>query len=343
MGKIKTMILVLRNDISEQELSHILEKIKQLGFTPHISKGIKKTIIGLIGEQAERYREIFESIPGIESISEIELPFKLASREFKEDSTVININGVEIGGKEIILMAGPCAVESREMLLQVAREVKEGGAKILRGGAFKPRTSPYSFQGLGKEALLYLKEAKELTGLLVVTEVMKPEQVELVAEYADILQIGARNVQNFELLKEVGYSRKPVLLKRGIATTIKEWLMSAEYILSGGNYNVILCERGIRTFETATRFTLDLNCIPAVKKYSHLPIIVDPSHGTGVHDYISSMSKAAIACGADGLIIEVHPSPEDALSDGPQSLRPHEFKQLVQELRPIAEAVGRKL
>jgi 3-deoxy-7-phosphoheptulonate synthase len=337
------MILVLKNDIPEQEFSHILDKIKQLGFTPHISKGVKKTIIGLIGEQAEKYKEIFESIPWVESVSEIEMPFKLASREFKEENTIINIDGVEIGGRKVILIAGPCAVETREMLLQVAKEVKEGGAKILRGGAFKPRTSPYSFQGLGKEALIYLKEAKELTGLLIVTEVMKPEQVELVAEYADILQIGARNVQNFELLKEVGYSRKPVLLKRGIATTIKEWLMSAEYILSAGNYNVILCERGIRTFETATRFTLDLNCIPAVKKYSHLPIIVDPSHGTGVHDYVSSMAKAAIACGADGLIIEVHPSPEDALSDGPQSLLPAEFKQLVRELKPIAEAIGREI
>jgi len=340
------MILVIKNNITEEQFNHIIEKIKELGFTPHISRGVKKTIIGLIGEQAERYREIFESMEGVEQISEIEKPFKLASREFKEENTVVKINPqVEIGGKKIVVIAGPCAVESREQFLTIAKEVKKYGADLLRGGIFKPRTSPYSFQGLGKEGLKILKEVKEETGLGIVTEAMNIEQVNLLAEadYVDIIQIGARNVQNFELLKAVGKTKKPVLLKRGMATTVKEWLMSAEYIMSEGNYNVILCERGIRTFEDSTRFTLDLNAIPVVKSLSHLPIIVDPSHGIGIRNFVSVMAKAAVVAGADGLIIEVHNKPEEALSDGPQSIYPQQFAQLMEELKKLVDAIGRTI
>lgn len=338
------MILVLKKNISEQQFNHIIEKIKELGFTPHISRGVKKTIIGLIGEQAERYKEIFESMEGIEHISEIEKPFKLASREFKEENTVVKVNDrVEIGGKKIVVIAGPCAVESREQIFTIAELVKKSGADLIRGGAFKPRTSPYTFQGLGIEGLKYLKEVKEKLGIGIVTEVMNIEQIPVVAEYADVLQIGARNVQNFDLLKEVGKINKPVLLKRGMATTIKEWLMSAEYIMSQGNYNVILCERGIRTFEDSTRFTLDLNAIPVVKSLSHLPVIVDPSHGIGIRNFVPIMAKAAVVAGADGLIIEVHHKPEEALSDGPQSIYPEQFDQLMQDLRKLVEVIGREI
>lgn len=337
------MILTLKNNITQVEYEHIINKIKELGFTPHVSKGVRKTIIGLIGEQAERYKELFLSMSGVESVAEIEKPYKLASREFKPENTIVEVNGTKIGSDEIIVMAGPCAVESREQIIKIAEIVKKAGAKVLRGGAFKPRTAPYSFQGLGEEGLKYLKEAKERTGLLVVTEVMSPERIELVANYADILQIGARNTQNFDLLREVGKTKKPVLLKRGMAATIKEFLLAAEYILTQGNYNVILCERGIRTFEDSTRFTLDLNAIPVIKKHSHLPIIVDPSHGVGVRDFIPAMCKAAIACGADGLLIEVHYNPEEALSDGAQSLYPEQFIKLMEELGSVAKAIGRRL
>jgi 3-deoxy-7-phosphoheptulonate synthase len=340
------MILVIKNNITEEQFNHIIEKIKELGFSPHISRGVKKTIIGLIGEQAERYKEIFESMEGVEQISEIEKPFKLASREFKEENTIVKINPqVEIGGKKIVVIAGPCAVESKEQFLTIAKEVKKYGADLLRGGIFKPRTSPYSFQGLGKDGLKILKEVKEETGLGIVTEAMNIEQVNLLAEadYVDIIQIGARNVQNFELLKAAGRTKKPVLLKRGMATTVKEWLMSAEYIMSEGNYNVILCERGIRTFEDSTRFTLDLNAIPVVKSLSHLPIIVDPSHGIGIRNFVPVMAKAAVVAGADGLIIEVHNKPEEALSDGPQSIYPQQFAQLMEELKKLVDAIGRTI
>jgi 3-deoxy-7-phosphoheptulonate synthase len=340
------MILVIKNNITEEQFNHIIEKIKELGFSPHISRGVKKTIIGLIGEQAERYKEIFESMEGVEQISEIEKPFKLASREFKEENTIVKINPqVEIGGKKIVVIAGPCAVESREQFLTIAKEVKKYGADLLRGGIFKPRTSPYSFQGLGKDGLKILKEVKEETGLSIVTEAMNIEQVNLLAEtdYVDIIQIGARNVQNFELLKAAGRTKKPVLLKRGMATTVKEWLMSAEYIMSEGNYNVILCERGIRTFEDSTRFTLDLNAIPVVKSLSHLPIIVDPSHGIGIRNFVPVMAKAAVVAGADGLIIEVHNKPEEALSDGPQSVYPQQFAQLMEELKKLVDSIGRTI
>lgn len=337
------MILVINNNISEEQFNKIVNKIKELGFTPHISRGVKKTIIGMIGEQAERYEEVFESMEGVEHISEIEKPFKLASREFREENTVIDVNGEKIGEKKVVVMSGPCAVESREMIIEIAKMVKSCGAHFLRGGAFKPRTSPYSFQGLGEKGLQYLKEAKEVTGLSVVTEVMSIEQIPLVCEYADILQIGARNIQNFDLLKEVGKVNKPVLLKRGMATTVKELLMSAEYVMSQGNYNVILCERGIRTFEDSTRFTLDLNAVPVIKSLSHLPVVVDPSHGVGVRNFVPTMAKSAVVAGADGLIIEVHPKPEEALSDGPQSLLPEQFAKLMEELKEITKVVGRSL
>jgi 3-deoxy-7-phosphoheptulonate synthase len=273
----------------------------------------------------------------------VQQPFKLASREVRADPSLVPVNGVAVGGREVVVMAGPCSVESEAQVLEVAEAVKGAGARVLRGGAYKPRTSPYAFQGLKEQGLRYLAEARKRTGLPVVTEVLETESVEVVAEYSDILQIGARNIQNFTLLRRVGEIGKPVLLKRGMATTIQEFLLSAEYVLSAGNPHVILCERGIRTFETATRFTLDLNAVPVLKKLCHLPVVVDPSHGTGHWDLVAPMAKAAVACGADGLIIEVHPRPEEALSDGPQSLKPTKFAQLMRELRPVAEAVGRGL
>jgi 3-deoxy-7-phosphoheptulonate synthase len=337
------MFLTLKPGTTKQGIEELVKKIEELGFQAHISKGAERTVIGVIGENAIAAREVFEGFFTVESITPISKPYKLVSREFKKEDTIVKVSNISIGGKNIVVMAGPCSVEKEDLLLSIARKVKKAGAKVLRGGAFKPRTSPYSFQGLGERGLKYLARAKRETGLLVVTEAMNIEQVGLVSRYADIIQIGARNVQNFDLLKEAGRSRKPILLKRGIATTIEEWLMSAEYIVSKGNSNVILCERGIRTFESATRFTLDLNAIPAVKAWSHLPVIVDPSHGTGVRDFVCSMAKAAIACGADGLIIEVHSDPEHALSDGGQSLLPENFAKLMEELKKIARAVGRSL
>jgi len=337
------MFLTLKPGTTKQGIEELVKKIEELGFQAHISKGAKRTVIGVIGENAIAAKEVFEGFFTVESITPISKPYKLVSREFKKEDTIVKIGNISIGGKYIVVMAGPCSVEKEDLLLSIANSVKRAGAKVLRGGAFKPRSSPYSFQGLGEKGLKYLAKAKRETGLLVVTEAMNIQQVELVSRYADIIQIGARNVQNFELLKEAGKSKKPILLKRGIATTIEEWLMSAEYIVSKGNPNVILCERGIRTFESATRFTLDLNAVPAVKAWSHLPVIVDPSHGTGVRNFVGSMAKAAIACGADGLIIEVHSDPEHALSDGVQSLLPENFASLMQELKIIARAVGRNL
>ncbi len=337
------MLLTLKPGTTEQGIEELVKKIEELGFRAHISRGAERTVIGVIGENAIAAREVFEGFFTVELITPISKPYKLVSREFKKEDTIVKIGDVTIGGKDIVVMAGPCSVEKEDLLLSIASSVKKAGAKVLRGGAFKPRTSPYSFQGLGERGLKYLANAKKATGLLVVTEAMNIQQVELVSRYADIIQIGARNVQNFDLLKEAGKSKKPILLKRGIATTIEEWLMSAEYIISNGNSNVILCERGIRTFENATRFTLDLNAIPAIKAWSHLPVIVDPSHGTGVRDFVCSMSKAAIACGADGLIIEVHSDPEHALSDGKQSLLPENFASLMQELKKLARVIGRNL
>lgn len=338
------MILTLRPGTKKKEIDKIVSKIKKLGFSAHISRGRERTIIGVIGANAIRAREIFEALSAVEFITPISKPYKLVSREFKKEDTIIPIKDeVKIGGKRIVIMAGPCAVEEKKLLISIAKKVKEAGATVLRGGAFKPRTSPYSFQGLGRKGLEYLKAAREETGLAIVTEVMDTKDVELVAKYADIIQIGARNMQNFNLLKEVGKCQKPVLLKRGMAATLTELFMSAEYILSSGNKEVILCERGIRTFEDATRDTVDISAIGIVKELSHLPIIVDPSHATGKRSLIASVSKAAVAAGADGLLIEVHTHPEEALSDGAQSLLPKDFEKLMRELERIAEAVGRSI
>ncbi|MSR78195.1 MAG: 3-deoxy-7-phosphoheptulonate synthase, partial [Candidatus Omnitrophica bacterium] len=309
-----------------------------------VSRGVERTIIGVIGEEEKLVVQPLEAFPGVESVMPIQKPYKLASRDFKPEATVFEMpNGVKVGGKQIIIMAGPCAVEGREMLFDVARQVKKAGATFLRGGAFKPRTSPYAFQGLGEEGLKYLREAADEYGLLVVTEVMDTRTVDLVAKYADMLQVGARNMQNFDLLKEVGICKKPVLLKRGLCATVQELLLSAEYILSKGNFKVVLCERGIRTYETATRNTIDINAIPAVKNDSHLPIIIDPSHGTGKRNYVAPIARAGVAAGCDGVILEVHPNPEKAWSDGPQSLLPVQCEQIIGELRAIAKCVGREI
>ena len=337
------MIIVLKKDATEAEVKHIVEKVKALGLRPMISKGTERTIIGVIGEEEVLQAQPLEIFPGVEKVMPVLAPYKLVSREFKKEDSIVDVGGVKIGGKKIVVMAGPCSVESAPLLLKIATSVKKAGAAVLRGGAFKPRTSPYAFQGLGQEGLAYLKEVSKKTGLKIVTEVMDTRDVPLVAKYADILQVGARNIQNFNLLKELGLAKKPVLLKRGMMSTIKEWLMSAEYILSKGNFDVILCERGIRTFEDYTRFTLDLSAVPVVKSLSHLPIIVDPSHGTGKWGLVSDMSKAAVAAGADGLIVEVHPNPEEAKSDGLQSLLPDNFARMMLDLKKIAKAVGREI
>ena len=338
------MIIVLKPGATKKEQDHILDKIKKLGLEPWISKGVERSIIGVIGEE-DVIRDIpFEGIPGVEKVMSILEPYKLASLSYKSEPSEIKITEkVSIGGKQVIVMAGPCSIENREMLLDSAKIVKKSGALGLRGGAFKPRTSPYSFQGLGEEGLEYMAEAKDKTGLFIITELMDIRNIEMILKYTDIIQIGARNMQNFDLLKELGKVNKPILIKRGMANTIKDLLMSAEYILAGGNENVILCERGIRTFEPATRFTLDLNAVPVLKSLSHLPVVVDPSHGTGKWGLVSAMSKAAVACGCDGLIIEVHPNPEDAFSDGDQSLLPENFDKLMKELAPVAKAVGKKI
>jgi 3-deoxy-7-phosphoheptulonate synthase len=337
------MIITLKSGATRKESDVVIHKIKKLGYTPHVSRGVDVTIIGMIGERAERYRDVFEAMETVDHVSEIEKPYKLASREFKKENSVVRVGKVAFGGREIIIMAGPCAVENREVMMEIAGIVKQAGAQVLRGGAFKPRSSPYSFQGLGEKGLKLLAAARRKTGLPVVTEAMKPDQVGLIGRYADIIQIGARNVQNYDLLKEAGRHKKPVLLKRGMATTIKELLLSAEYIMAQGNYNVILCERGIRTFEDSMRFTLDLNAVPVLKKLSHLPVVVDPSHGIGIREHVATMAKASVAAGADGLIIEIHPRPEEALSDGPQSLLPAQFNQLMKDLKLVATAVGRTL
>ncbi|MBI3029611.1 MAG: 3-deoxy-7-phosphoheptulonate synthase [Candidatus Rokubacteria bacterium] len=338
------MIIVMKSGVTEADVKEVCRRVVELGYQPHTIHGEIKTVVAAVGEErGQADLRILEALETVEAVMPVQQPFKLASRETKSQPSEVGVNGASIGGKRLAVMAGPCSVESRDQVLEVAEAVKAAGATILRGGAYKPRTSPYAFQGLKEQGLKYLAEAKKRTGLPVVTEVLETESVDLVAEYADILQIGARNVQNFSLLKRVAESGKPVLLKRGMSTSIQEWLLSAEYILSGGNPRVILCERGIRTFETATRFTLDLNAVPVIKKLSHLPVIVDPSHGTGHWDLVAPMAKGAIACGADGLIIEVHPRPEEALSDGPQSLKPAKFAQLMQELRAVALAIGRDL
>ncbi len=338
------MIIVLSKDATKEQITHVVDKIKSMGLKPWVSEGEERSIIGVIGAEDVIRLAPLEVFPGVEKVMTILKPYKLVSRDFKKEDSVLDVGGgVTIGGKEVAVMAGPCSVESEKLLIDIAKKVKESGAKILRGGAFKPRTSPYAFQGLGEKGLKYLKKAKDETGLLIVTELMDSRNLSLIEKYADIIQIGARNMQNFDLLKEVGRSKKPVLLKRGMSSTIKEFLMSAEYILSEGNFKVILCERGIRTFEDSTRFTLDINAVPLIKSLSHLPCIVDPSHATGKWGLVSPASKAAIAAGADGLIIEVHPNPQEALSDGAQSLYPEKFNDLMIELKKIAKAVGREL
>lgn len=338
------MIIVLKPGSPSDVVDDVCRRIQAMGYHPHTIRGELRVVIGAVGDDRgkDRLRSL-ESLECVESVTPILQPFKLASREVKSEPSRVRVNGIEIGGERVVVMAGPCSVESREQVLEVATKVRAAGAALLRGGAFKPRTSPYAFQGLEEEGLKFLAEAKRETGLPIVTEVMEPERVDLVAEYADILQIGARNVQNFSLLRRVADTRKPVLLKRGMSTSIQEWLLSAEYILSGGNHDVILCERGIRTFETATRFTLDLNAIPVLKKLTHLPVVVDPSHGTGHWEYVESMALAGVAAGADGLLIEVHPQPDQALCDGPQSLKPERFARLVERVRLVAQAVGRSV
>jgi len=339
-------IIVLKTGATDDEIKHIVKKLESRGLKAHISQGTERLIIGVIGDTSKVTEEEEDSIraaSGVENVVRILKPYKLASREFRKENTVISVRGVEIGGKKIPVMAGPCAVENRTVLMSIAEKVKAGGAVFLRGGAYKPRTSPYSFQGLGEEGLKYLAEAREKTGLAIITEIMDPRDLDVIVEYTDILQIGARNMQNFRLLLEVGSAQKPVLLKRGLSSTIQEWLMSAEYIMSRGNHQVMLCERGIRTFETATRNTLDLSAVPLLKQLTHLPVVVDPSHGVGKRDLVAPMAKAAVAAGADALIIEVHTNPEEAMSDGDQSLIPDEFEKLMKELKPIAQAVGREI
>jgi len=338
------MIVIMKQGASEEDLRRVVEVIERLGYKEHIIRGVERTVIGAVGDERGKARlESLKTLAGVEDVVPILKPFKLVSRELKQEDTEIDVDGVVIGGREVQIMAGPCSVESREQILEVAETVKKGGANILRGGAYKPRTSPYSFQGLEEEGLKMLAEARERTGLKIVTEVMDSHNVEMVAEYADILQVGARNMQNFALLKSIGKSEKPVLLKRGMMSTVQEFLMSAEYILSEDNYRVILCERGIRTFETSTRSTLDLNSVPVIKQLSHLPIIVDPSHGTGRWDLVLPMAKAAIAAGADGLMVEVHPRPEEAFSDGYQSLIPKRYFTLMTEIKPLVAAMGRTM
>ncbi len=338
------MIIVMKASATEEQMQKIIDRSESLGLKAHVSKGEERTIIGLIGAEDKVRMQPLERMDGVEKVMPILPPYKLVSRELRKQNTVIKIKDVEIGAKKIVIMAGPCSVENKESLLQIANDVKKNGATVLRGGAFKPRTSPYSFQGLGEEGLKYLKEAADETGLLIVTELMDPRDLDLFYKYdVDIIQIGARNMQNFNLLKEIGKIKKPVLLKRGMMSTIKELLMSAEYILSEGNFNVMLCERGIRTFESHTRFTFDVNAIPVIKKLSHLPVIADPSHATGQWGLVSPISRAAVAAGADGLIIEVHPKPEEALSDGVQSLLPKNFQELIVDLRNVCKAVGREM
>jgi len=335
------MIIVMKMGASMEDIQAVVARVEELGFRAHLSQGEERTIIGMIGDERPIDQDPLLRMHGVERIVPILRPFKLASRDFQPADSIFPLNGHIMGGDQITIIAGPCAVESREQILETAQAVKAAGAHMLRGGAYKPRTSPYSFQGLGEEALTFLAEARQVTGLPVVTEVMAPEQVPLVARYADVLQIGTRNMQNYALLHAVGEAGLPVLLKRGMMSTIEELLMSAEYVLSHGNRRVILCERGIRTFEHYTRNTLDINAVPVLKELTHLPVVVDPSHATGKWSLVSAAAKAAIAAGADGLIIEVHPNPERALSDGAQSLRPARFAELMVQLRRVAEAVGR--
>jgi 3-deoxy-7-phosphoheptulonate synthase len=337
------MIVVTEHGASDKQIEEIIRVLNEHGFDVHRSTGVQQTVLGAIGVHPEFDHRQIQLLPGVAEVVRITEQYKLASRAFKREGSVFDIGGVKIGGPQVVIMAGPCSVENEKQIFTIAKLVAESGARILRGGAFKPRTSPYTFQGLGEEALRLIRAAADEYKLKVVTEVMDRSQIDLVEKYADILQIGARNMQNYTFLKDLGKASKPVLLKRGLSATIEEWLMSAEYILAGGNHQVILCERGIRTFETATRNTLDIGAIPVVQKKSHLPVIADPSHGIGIRDKVIAMARACVAAGADGIIVEVHHDPDHALSDGAQSLFPDQFLQMMKEVRMIAEAIGRSI
>src|SRR5262245_9309723 len=337
------MLVVMQQGTTKEQIQNVIDHMIEMGFNVHRSTGIIHTVLGGVGGKGDFDPAVFDAMDGVKEAHRIASPDKLASRSFRPGGTVVRAGDLEIGGEQVAVIAGPCSVESRDQIERSAEIVAHGGARLIRGGAFKPRSSPYSFQGLGEDGLRMLREAARRNGLLVVSEVMDQTQIPLLVEYADILQVGARNMQNFNLLRELAKERKPVLFKRGISATIEELLLSAEYILAGGNYDVILCERGIRTFETYTRNTLDLSAIPVVKKLSHLPIVADPSHGTGRRDKVAPMARAAVAAGADGLMIEVHPDPDRALSDGAQSLRPEQFEDLMRQLRMMAPAVDREI
>ena len=338
------MIVAMREGATEEQIQHVIERLVGMGFEVHRSTGASQTVLGAVGKRVDFDIRDIEVLDGVGEVHRISAPYKLVGRSWRPEGTIIKFkNGVELGGTDVHVMAGPCSVESREQLFAVAQAVSKAGAKFLRGGAFKPRTSPYSFQGLGEEGLKLLREAGDKFGMLVVSEVMEISQIPLMLTYVDVLQVGARNMQNFNLLRELGKVRKPVLLKRGIAATIEELLLSGEYLLAGGNYDVMLCERGIRTYETYTRNTLDISAIPIVHKLSHLPMVSDPSHGTGRRDKVAPMARASVAAGADAVLVEVHNDPEKALSDGAQSLYPQQFEELMGQLRMIAPAVGRKM
>ncbi len=338
------MIVAMAENAAEEEIQRVIERLVNLGYEVHRSTGAQQTVLGVVGKTIDFDIRDIEVMEGVREVHRVSSPYKLVARSFRPEGTVVRFaNGLSIGGPDVVVMAGPCSVESQEQLFTIAEKVSQAGARVLRGGAFKPRSSPYSFQGLGEDGLKLLREAGERFGLLVISEVMEISQIALMMPYVDIFQVGARNMQNFNLLRELGKVRKPVMLKRGIAATLEEMLLSAEYIMSGGNYEVILCERGIRTFETYTRNTMDISAIPIVHKLSHLPMTADPSHGTGRRDKVSPMARAAVAAGADALIVEVHHQPEKALSDGAQSLYPEQFAELMDELRMIAPAVGRKI
>lgn len=337
------MVVVLEKNVSDTQIENVIKHLENFGFAVHKSTGVEQIVLGAIGVKPDFDTRKVKILEGVVEVYRITEPFKLASRSFKKDDTLIKIKDVTIGSNEVVVMAGPCSVESEEQIFTIAEIISKSGAKILRGGAFKPRTSPYSFQGLGEEGLKLLRRAGDKFNLLVITEVMEISQIKMVEEYTDIFQIGARNMQNFSLLKEAGKASKPVMLKRGLAATVEDWLMSAEYILSGGNKNVMLCERGIRTFETYTRNTFDLSAIPVVHKRSHLPVVADPSHATGLRDKVLPMARAAVAAGADALMVEVHHDPENALSDGPQALLPDQFSEMMRQVKLIAEVIGRKI
>ncbi len=337
------MIIIMRNRAPQEQIQSVVDRVKQLGFRPHISAGEETTIIGVIGDERRLDESVFDLMDGVDRVVRVLKPFKLPSRDFHPDNTIIEVNGTPIGGNAVVVIAGPCSVESREQVFEAAEIVKNNGGTIFRGGAFKPRTSPYSFRGLGEKGLALLAEVKSVFGLAIITEVMSPEQVPMVAGVADILQVGTRNMQNYALLDAVGRSERPVMLKRGMMSTIEELLMSAEYIMSNGNEQVMLCERGIRTFETSTRNTLDISAVPVLKELTHLPVFMDPSHASGKARYVNALSRASVAAGADGLLIEMHPHPEVALSDGAQSIAPDTYSQLVKDVRQVAEAVGRSL